>query len=535
MLFRDEQLIVVPQLKVKKQEYWYTIMDQFFDVLIIGGGMAGVSTAFHLGYNKKFSGRVGLLEARNRWGGRIHGHELSSKRVELGANWIHGIIGNPICDIAIKNKLVDPLGAESCPSVDSVQRKKYFVTAVTQSGKRVPIKLVEDCYNTYFWFMKQCESYFNLVEDDSKSPPAIHKNSVGKHLMSDILSYLNKSDTNEKSTRKAIFINLLLREACISGSHSINDVSLKDFGAYEELPGGNLVIDGGYIRIIGILLNEIDNYIQERKDFKFEPYLDHEVSSIKWKTNDTKKSVVEVYCSNGSKFTCNHVVVTLPLGVLKESIAVAKSLFEPELPQYKIDCIINLGLSVVNKIFVEWRNKFPAEILDPSFANEYLLLWTDDDDNEERTCSSLADKDQTPEKWWKTIYSFSVISDRCLMGWLSGKEAELVELMDPVEVGRILNREIFQKFLHPKFPEPDSVLVTKWKSDPYSRGSYTFLTPNSSVEDIERLIQPIYSDPGNEKPTLMFAGEACHTSFFSTVHGAFLSGKKASSFLLNSE
>lgn len=521
-------------------------MDQFFDVLIIGGGMAGVSTAHHLASNKKFSGRIGLLEARNRWGGRIHGHELSSKRVELGANWIHGIIGNPICDIAIKNKLVDPLGADSCPSVDSVQRKKYFVSAITQSGDRIPIKLVEDCYNTYFWFMKQCESYYTLIEE-GKMPPAIHKNSVGKHLVADITSFLKKKDTNEKVTRKAIFRNLLLREACISGSHSINDVNLKDFGAYEELPGGNLVVDGGYIRIIGILLNEIDNHVQERKDIKFEPYLDHEVTEIKWKqadigskAGDDKKSLVQVNCSNGSKFTCNEVVITLPLGVLKECVKGGNPLFTPHLPQYKIDCINNLGLSVVNKIFVEWRNKFHPDILDPSFANEYLLLWTDDDDqsNGDKNCQSengLFDKDVTPDKWWKTIYSFSVISDRCLMGWVSGREAELVESMDPTEVGRILNREVFRKFLHPKFPEPDSVLVTNWKSDVYSRGSYTFLTPTSSVEDIERLIQPIYSDPGNEKPTLLFAGEACHTSFFSTVHGAYLSGKKASSFLLDSE
>ena len=254
---------------------------------------------------------------------------------------------------------------------------------------------------------------------------------------------------------------------------------------------------------------------------------------------------MEVSCSNGSKFTCNHVVITLPLGVLKSK---AQELFTPSLPSYKLDCINKLGLSVVNKIFLEWRNRFPTDLLDPNFANEYLLLWTDEEveNSGENSLNSgknslnsgensLMDKDKSPDRWWRSIYSFSVISDRCLMGWVSGAEAELVESMDPMDVGRTLNREVFQKFFNPAFSDPDNVLVTKWKSDQYSQGSYTFVTPNSSVEDIERLIQPIYSDPGNEKPTLLFAGEACHPAFFSTVHGAFLSGKKASSFLLDSE
>jgi hypothetical protein len=36
-----------------------------------------------------------------------------------------------------------------------------------------------------------------------------------------------------------------------------------------------------------------------------------------------------------------------------------------------------------------------------------------------------------------------------------------------------------------------------------------------------------------KQPILVFAGEATHNSFYSTVHGAFLSGRKAAYYLLD--
>ena len=57
-----------------------------YDVVIIGGGMSGVSSAYHIAINPEVRGSICLLEARNRLGGRIHAMDLPSKTVELGAN-----------------------------------------------------------------------------------------------------------------------------------------------------------------------------------------------------------------------------------------------------------------------------------------------------------------------------------------------------------------------------------------------------------------------------------------------------------------
>jgi len=533
---------------------------EHFDVIIIGGGMAGVSTAYHLMTQPPTSNpgiSVCIVEARNRLGGRIHAMELSSKTVELGANWIHGMIGNPICDLALKHKLVDPLAYEANPSVEAVQGKRYFVSAVTENGERIPLSLVEETYNTYFWLMKQAESYYAMTDKvDGKDPPAQFCNSVGLSLIHDIQKHLETRDPGDFiPIRKGIFKNLLYRECCISGAHTIEDVSLRDFGAYEELPGGNLTVEGGYISIINLLLDQIDAKIEEiTKKSLLCPAIDvklsHEVTKIQWKgvsskgDQQQKQDFVRIICSNGVELTASHVISCLPLGVLKEE---ADRIFDPPLPEYKQTAIQALGFSVVDKVFLEFKNKLTPKFLDPS-VNEFLLIWSneeEDDGDRNNNASPSPDasskvkkiklKSNSPAKWWRTIYSFSRVSEYALVGWLSGKEAHHVETLDSVETGKILTEEVFRKFFHPEFPEPESVFVTKWKEDKYSRGSYTFITKNSSVQDIERLSQPIYSDPGQDKPILLFAGESCHPNFFSTVHGAFLSGKKAVSYLMDVE
>lgn len=587
-----------------------------YDVVVIGGGISGVSSVYHFLLNspQNTTKSLAILEARSRLGGRIHAMDLPSKTVELGAQWIHGIIGNPICDIAVASRLVDPLSSESSPSNEAVQGKRYTVTGMTEFGSKIPFDLIEETYQTYFVISKQADSYFSCDDETSGKlpPPSLFGNSLGKYLVTQIESYMKSKKSQlppnsvDLNIIKGIFRNLLQREACISGSHSVFDVNLHDFGSYEELPGGNLIVECGYISIINVLLDAIDSRILELnstindskieakpghnnnnvKGVTFDCLLDHEVVNVKWKnvtanqcpasfssTNVSSSPLpsnvdgsastaaaksqnctcyAELTCSNGTTITANHVIVTLPLGVLKASYG---TLFTPNLPEYKVKSIEALGYSVVDKVFLEFKNKLAPKFLDPS-VNEFLLIWTTNPEDEDAmdcsvpvsSClanpksvdgrseeSCIVVKENSPAKWWRTIYSFTRISEYALLGWLSGEEAQLVESLDPVDVGRTITEEVLRRFFHPEFPEPETTFITKWAEDAYSKGSYTFVSVGSSVKDIELLSQPIYSDPCHEKPILLFAGEACHPEFYSTVHGAFLTGKKAASYLLDPE
>ena len=99
---------------------------------------------------------------------------------------------------------------------------------------------------------------------------------------------------------------------------------------------------------------------------------------------------------------------------------------------------------------------------------------------------------------------------------------------------------------------------TAWHSQPYSLGSYTLLGVGGQPTHIEKVAEPLFQKPNNRtvrnatkllstnpgfklkywmystfQPVVAFAGEHCHPSFYSTVHGAYLSGKSAAQFYLN--
>ncbi|XP_054165495.1 peroxisomal N(1)-acetyl-spermine/spermidine oxidase-like isoform X2 [Oppia nitens] len=442
------------------------------DVIIIGCGISGLSVAYHLLFNE-FSGRIIILESRPSIGGRITSTftKYENHRIELGANWIHGIMGNPIYDLALKHKLID-----------------------------------------------QYSDLEGTVRYD---------NSVGKRLKADIdswISSLKDVDEEGKQLRKSVFNTLLNRETCISGCHSMNEMSLKDFGSYTELPGGNTTVPKGFNKILNCILEEIDDNVSKKSKLGDKSNLidgkqlsilkNQRVSKINWKTitPDGSPPKVQVICDNGSTYTSNHVVITLPLGVLKKE---SENLFEPKLPQYKMDAINAIGFGTVNKIFLEYS--LPLNNFIDVSVDETIVLW---DEKNPPKC-----------KGFQKIYSVSKITNHCLLLWASGKEAVELEKMDNEEINEELSQLLQQLFNNSKLPKADNIVVTRWGSDPFSCGSYSYIPTNSSNRDIELLSQPIYADPANDKPIMLFAGEATHPSFYSTVHGAFLSGRKAAYYL----
>ena len=83
---------------------------------------------------------------------------------------------------------------------------------------------------------------------------------------------------------------------------------------------------------------------------------------------------VEVVCEDGSRYYADHIICTIPLGVLKEK---AETLFSPSLPQYKLDSIDRLLFGTVDKILLEYERPF----LNPD-VSEVMLLWETDVDSD---------------------------------------------------------------------------------------------------------------------------------------------------------
>ncbi|EDW84309.1 uncharacterized protein Dwil_GK13216 [Drosophila willistoni] len=517
-------------------------------VLIIGAGMAGLSAANHLLQNG--CDDFLIVEARGRVGGRIVSIPLeNNQKVELGANWIHGVLGNPIFEIAVQHGLV---------SVVNVP-KPHKVVATTEEGHQVPFSILQEIYEAYVCFLRRCDEYFLC---QYSPPPDIH--SVGEHINYEIEIYLNSvQDPKEKQLKQLIFNCLLKRETCITGCNNMNDVDLLELGSYTELQGGNIVLPSGYSSILRPLSEQIPKqsiitkcpvkkiHWKRKKTFTGLETVDE--NSENEDSDDSEKTVTEVPtgsnamreasvesngsscdypagnvrvdCEDGRVFHAAHVICTIPLGVLKHA---HKTLFDPELPHYKQESIENLMFGTVDKIFLEYERpvNFIADI------SEVMLLWDDDKQQSHASEDELASEAYLSKNWFKKIYSFAKMTDTLLLGWVSGREAEYMETLSHDAVAEKCT-EILRTFLRdPHVPKPKRCVCTSWKSQAYTGGAYTSIPVGATQEDIENLAQPLYATPHAMKPAIVFAGEHTHSSFYSTVHGAYLSGRTAAQYLL---
>merc|ERR1712126_400272 len=110
-----------------------------------------------------------------------------------------------------------------------------------------------------------------------------------------------------------------------------------------------------------------------------------EVTGIDW-----SGEVVRVTSSSGVTDS-HHVIITLPIGVLKSNHL---QLFSPKLPQDKVDSLERTGAGRISKIYLEWENPWWSDKED---ATKYLA-WS----KEELEDVSL------PQEWYKSVMGFNI-------------------------------------------------------------------------------------------------------------------------------
>ncbi|KAH9508671.1 Lysine-specific histone demethylase 1A [Bulinus truncatus] len=196
------------------------------------------------------------------------------------------------------------------------------------------------------------------------------------------------------------------------------------------------------------------------------------------------------------------ILCTLPLGVLKECINNVPNVphFVPPLPDWKADAIARLGFGNLNKVVLCFDRVF----WDPS-ANLFGHVG-----------STTASRGELFLFW--NLYKAPV-----LLALIAGEAAAIMEnVSDDVIVGRCL---VVMKgiFGANAVPQPKESLVSRWRADPYARGSYSYVAAGSSGNDYDLLASPIAHPPA-APARLFFAGEHTIRNYPATVHGAMLSG-----------
>ncbi len=420
-------------------------------VIVIGAGMAGLAAARTLADRGQ---DVLVLEARDRIGGRIWtSTHWDDAPVDLGASWIHGVNGNPITDLAAE------AGART------VATSFADATAYGADGRRIEEGRVDRWRTT---ISEALEEFQDDADEDGAADASLR--AVAERAVN--RPTLTESDRAE--------IEWVLNDYEHEYSGGVDDLSARYFDDGADIRGDDVLFPGGY--------GAITDYLAEGLLVQ----TGHVVEHVDWSERGVTVS------TGAGAFDADHVVVTVPLGVLRSGAIH----FGAGLPTDKATAISELGVGVLDKCFLRFPTRF----------------WPDTD-----WLTYIPESDKAGQ--WSQWINYTRAADQpILLGFNAadfGRASERLSDTDLVAAAMATLRTIYG----PAVPNPVDHQITRWDRDPYALGSYSFNRLGSTPEMRDHLATAI-------DHRVHFAGEATDRTSFATVHGAYNSGLRAAHEIL---
>lgn len=274
-------------------------------MIVVGAGVSGLACAARL---HAVGIDVTVIEARDRIGGRVWPGEVAGTRVDLGAAWIHGPIGNPVAEYCTSNGI--PFHSYgSWGSRMQVHREDGSLADQTSATSIVAAWSDFD----------PAESLGHLTADAS---------------FADAIEWYITDRGLDGDPADSVRFSLNWLEGALNIGGDPSQISAVGAAQYELLAGGNAVIAGGYGTLVDHLAASLNLNLNER------------VMSVEYAGSQVLIS------TDRRTLTADRVVITVPVTVL-DSI-----LFDPPLPSPLRTAASRLRLSTVEKIVLRFSERW---------------------------------------------------------------------------------------------------------------------------------------------------------------------------------
>ncbi|RUS13595.1 amine oxidase [Endogone sp. FLAS-F59071] len=426
-------------------------------VVILGAGMSGIAAAKTLALNHGITDFV-IVDGQSVIGGRLHDVPFSGVRVELGANWVQGLGKNPVWTLA----------------------------------KEVGLKVVYSNYSDLIYYNEK--GAVDLTEESNEYNDAFTRTQIlaGERQSDNRIDISARTgfqlvgwfpDTPGKQAIEYFNFDWELGEPPELSSFiwSVNNYNYT-FNGFS--PDNDLVIDQrGYKWIpeseAALFLKKDDPRLR----------LNTIVKKVKYGEN-----YVLVLTDKGDTIFADYAISTFSLGVLQHSDV----LFEPPFPSWKTEAIFNFHMATYTKIFLNFDHQFWPD-------NQYFLYA----DPTRRGYYPIWQNLNAPGFFPKHTKT------NILMVTITDAESKRVELQsDQATQAEIM--VVLRSMFGAHIPEPNNIIVPRWRQNPLFRGSYSNWPVGELTEHHDNLRAPV--------GRLWFAGEACSSDYFGFAHGAWLEG-----------
>lgn len=415
--------------------------DERADVVVVGAGVAGLTAARDL----TAAGRtVIVLEASSHVGGRVRTDRSLGIAFDLGASWIHGVDGNPITELAAR------------AGAPTVVLDFDDVAAFDEGGRA---RSVDE-------FMTAQVAYEEMLE------AVVEAGSPGRSFV-DVVAEVAPEWFDDRM--RAFFTSAYLTFDTGDLDRLASD--LLDEG--EVFDGDEAVMTDGYDRVAELLRTGLDIRT------------DTLVTSIEHADDRV------VVTAEDRRFTAEHVVVAVPLGVLKAR----RIEFVPALPDTHRAAIDGIGFNAVDKFLFTWDETFWDDV-------DFLVHTA-----ERRDIFN----------WFANVNSL-VPGANALMTFAFADEARASETAADDELIELVMSHLRDMY-GDDVPAPTTMLRSRWVTDPFTMGAYSFTAITTEMDHFDHVAEPV--------GRVHFAGEHTHRQYFSTVHGAHLSGVRAAAEILD--